>query len=208
MFVVALVLAVVLVGTDAWLARTVSFHVNRMPLMATKDATTATGVSGDVWPGDRPPVPTAAFLSQFMDAAWGRGRFRTEVWADDVNPMNAWWEAFAPSAEEQEAANAGYDFGDVEAWCKAQGVDYEHALASYKAAVGAALEQAAMAAAASDATFSCADFERKRDEFMSMQKKAFEVAFRLKDDRLQARKGQPSLADEDMGVQWKNNPVS
>ena len=40
-----------------------------------------------------------------------------------------------------------------------------------------------------------------------MQRRAFEVAFRLDDDKKQAAKGQPSLSLEDTGKQWKNDPV-
>jgi hypothetical protein len=38
-----------------------------------------------------------------------------------------------------------------------------------------------------------------------LQQEVFEMAFRLQDDELQAKKGQPSLEDEDTGVQWKND---
>lgn len=51
-----------------------------------------------------------------MDATWGRGKYRTEVWEDDVNPVDFWWEAYEPSVEEAQAAAAGYDFGDPKGW--------------------------------------------------------------------------------------------
>jgi hypothetical protein len=47
------------------------------------------------------------WLDQQMDSSWGRGKFRTEVWNDDVNPVNRWWEAYGPSDEEVEAAAQG-----------------------------------------------------------------------------------------------------
>jgi hypothetical protein len=51
-----------------------------------------------------------------MDAAWGRGKYRTEVWEDDVNPVNDWWAVYAPSEEEIEAAEKGYDFSNPKDW--------------------------------------------------------------------------------------------
>lgn len=51
-----------------------------------------------------------------MDASWGRGKFREEVWNDKANPSNDWWEAYAPSEEEIEAAEAGYDFSNPKDW--------------------------------------------------------------------------------------------
>ena len=85
------------------------------------------------WPGDRLPATNPRFLDQRMDAAWGRGKFRTEIWNDNVNPINDWWEAFTPSDEEVEAAAAGFDFSDPEGWCKEHGIDYETAREAGKA---------------------------------------------------------------------------
>lgn len=68
------------------------------------------------WPGTRPPVPNVQFWDQRMDATWGRGKFRVEIWEDVVNPVNDWWSAYAPSEEEIEAASAGYDFKDPKGW--------------------------------------------------------------------------------------------
>jgi hypothetical protein len=68
------------------------------------------------WPGNRPPLPNVDRILQSMDATWGRGKFRTEVWEDDVNPVNEWWTVFAPSTEEVEAAAAGYDFTNSKKW--------------------------------------------------------------------------------------------
>jgi len=55
-------------------------------------------------------------IDQRMDAAWGRAKYRTEVWDDDVNPMNDWWLAYSPSQEEVEAAAAGFDFKNAKEW--------------------------------------------------------------------------------------------
>jgi Skp family chaperone for outer membrane proteins len=49
------------------------------------------------------------------------------------------------------------------------------------------------------------EFKKKYAELKKLQQEVFEMAFRLQDDELQAKKGQPSLEDEDTGVQWKND---
>ena len=61
-------------------------------------------------------MPNLLVGEQRMDATWGRGRFRREIWDDKLNPMNDWWAAYAPSEEEMEASAAGYDFKDPKAW--------------------------------------------------------------------------------------------
>jgi hypothetical protein len=80
------------------------------------------------WDGTRPPCPKVEWLDQRMDATWGRGKFRTEVWEGETNPVNNWWEIFHPSDEEIEAANAGYNFADPEAYFKEKGMDPEKAM--------------------------------------------------------------------------------
>ena len=125
-----------------------------------------------------------------------------------MNPRNNWWEVYAPSTEEQQAADAGYWFGDVETWCKEKGVDFEAAMEKYKCEVVKIREETKKAEEESSASFSAADFAKKQNEFMALQKRAFEVAFRVTDDRLQMEKGQPSLTTEDTGVRWKNDPVA
>ena len=80
------------------------------------------------WDGSRPPCPKVEWLDQRMDATWGRGKFRTEVWEGETNPVNNWWEIFQPSDEEIEAANAGYNFVDPEAYFKSKGIDSEKAM--------------------------------------------------------------------------------
>ena len=47
------------------------------------------------------------WINQQMDSSWGRGKFRTEVWVDNVNPINRWWLSYGPSEEEIEAAAQG-----------------------------------------------------------------------------------------------------
>lgn len=93
------------------------------------------------WPGNRPPVPNPLFFDQKMDAAWGRGKFRTEIWEDNVNPLNDWYNAYTPSDEEIQAAHAGFDFSDPEGWCKAKGIDYEKAYNEMKVAGEKQLEE-------------------------------------------------------------------
>jgi len=51
------------------------------------------------------------------------GKYRTEVWNDDVNPINDWWEAYSQSEEEIEAMAAGYDFNNPEEYFKAKGIN-------------------------------------------------------------------------------------
>ncbi|RYH00623.1 hypothetical protein EON65_49005 [archaeon] len=70
------------------------------------------------WPGNRPPMPNLGQLEQRMDATWGRGKFREEIWEDKGSPVNEWWVAFTPSEEQLQAAAQGFDFTNVEEWCK------------------------------------------------------------------------------------------
>lgn len=35
-----------------------------------------------------------------------------------MNPLNNWWEGFAPSQEEVEAAGQLYDFKNPKEWCE------------------------------------------------------------------------------------------
>jgi hypothetical protein len=86
------------------------------------------------WTGKRIPIATPTFLDQKMDAAWGRGKYRTEIWEDNVNPLNDWYLAYAPSQEEIDASMGGFDFKDPESWCKENGIDYEKAKEDLKKA--------------------------------------------------------------------------
>lgn len=80
------------------------------------------------WDGKRPPVANMQWLDQRMDATWGRGKYRNEVWDGDVNPVNDWWEIYAPSDEEIEAADMGYNFADPKAYFASKGMDGEKAM--------------------------------------------------------------------------------
>jgi hypothetical protein len=162
-------------------------------------------MSNDKWPGDRPPIPKVEFLTQFMDAAWGRGKFRTEVWEDDVNPMNLWWEVYGPSDEEKDAANGNFGFGNAKEWCKEKGIDYEQAMEKYNNLVKKVVEDHTKSEEKSRGDFSMETFANEQEKFMALQRRAFEVAFRIDDDENQKRKGQPSLDDEDDGKQYKND---
>ena len=53
--------------------------------------------------------------------------YRSEVWEDQVNPLNDWWEGFAPSQEEAEAMAAGYDFANPKAWLEVSSLAYIYA---------------------------------------------------------------------------------
>lgn len=88
---------------------------NRMTMEIEKDA---------AWDGKRTPVTNMQRLEQAMDASWGRGKFRTEVWAGDVNPVNDWWLAYAPSTEEIDASGKGFNFKDPKAWFEVHTTDY------------------------------------------------------------------------------------
>lgn len=86
---------------------------NRIPMSIHAESSDS---SEPVWDGTRTPVTTMERLDQAMDATWGRGKFRTEVWDGDVNPINDWWTAYAPSAEEVSAASMGFNFREPKAW--------------------------------------------------------------------------------------------
>ena len=47
-----------------------------------------------------------------------------QVWNDNVNPLNNWWTAFAPSEEQQEAAAQGYDFKNPQAYFEVNATTY------------------------------------------------------------------------------------
>lgn len=82
----------------------------------------ATDAKKEQWPGNRPPLPHMELLEQRMDATWGRGRYREEVWVDKGNPSNDWWLAYTPSEEEAEAAAKGYNFTDLDGYFKASSI--------------------------------------------------------------------------------------
>lgn len=72
-----------------------------------------------VWNGTRPPLPNFQRMQDpsKMDATYGRGKFRSEVWDLVINPKNQWWKSYEPSLEES-AANLQhyYDYPSPEAF--------------------------------------------------------------------------------------------
>lgn len=158
------------------------------------------------WPGDRPPLNNMELLSQCMNAQWGRARFRTEIWNDDVNPINDWWTAYAPSDEEVQAAKEGFDFTDVKGWCEKKGINYEEALKKTQELQAIKHEQF-VKEAEERLVFTEEEYEKTKEEYYALQRRVFEMAFRMKDNKLQAVKGQPSLdlAVEDTGKQYMND---
>lgn len=100
-----------IVTCDAWIMRT------RLAMVASNTEAGKLSIpKGKVWPGNRPPVPNVLLFEQRMDATWGRGKMRSEVWEDEPNPLNSWWEAYKPSEETVEAMNLGFDFEDPKGW--------------------------------------------------------------------------------------------
>ena len=159
------------------------------------------------WDETRPPLPVPSFLEQSMDAAWGRGKFRTEVWDDDVNPMNNWWEIYAPSQEEMDATAKDFDFSNVEEWCTKKGYNFEDVMKKYLEDAENLVKATQQANEQELKSIDMNSFAAEQEKFFKLQKQAFEVAFRKQDDILQNKKGQPSLDDEDDGKQYKNDPV-
>lgn len=155
----------------------------------------------------RPPLPVPNFLDQSMDAAWGRGKMRTEVWEDDVNPMDNWWEIYSPSEEEMDAVAGGFDFSNVEDWCKEKGIDYDEYMESYKEEADKLVEEYRKEYEAALSSASMASLAEEQEKFFKLQRQAFMVAFRQRDNMLQKEKGQPSLDVEDTGKQYKNDPI-
>lgn len=179
------------------------------------------GISGNffcamAWKGDRPPLPNMEFLDQRMDAAWGRGKYRDEVWNDNVNPLNNWWTAYAPSEEQEEAAAQGYDFTNPQAYFEEKNIDYEKALEQYEKDKDAAYKIWKDNKEKEWNDFKFDDLGKAKAEYFRLLKIGYEKKLRESDNALQAEKGkdgtyfgkaQPSLDNEDTGVQWKNDPV-
>eukprot|EP01041_Mallomonas_annulata_P010598 gene10598-22130_t len=158
------------------------------------------------WSGDRLPIANLGQYEQKMDAAWGRGKFRTEVWDDDVNPSNDWWKFYVPSKEEREAVRQGFDFANPKEWFEKRGIDYEQAKANTKAVIEQRMADY-QKAKAGEPEFSVENFKAVQQQYFDLQKKFFEFTFRLEDDKKQKLKGQPTLAEEDTGYQFKNDPA-
>lgn len=55
----------------------IKINKSNMILFAKK----TTDITGAKWSPDVPPLPTARWLSQRMDASWGKAKFRREVCA-------------------------------------------------------------------------------------------------------------------------------
>lgn len=174
------------------------------------------------WKGDRPPLPNMEFLDQRMDAAWGRGKFRDEVWNDNTNPLNNWWTAFAPSEEQIEAAAQGYDFKNPQSYFEEKNIDYEKALAKYEEDKKKAYEEYKRSKEQEWNDFKEEDLASAQEKYFRLLKIGYEKKLRERDNELQAKKGvettetpfkmakvikQPNLEEEDTGVQWKNDPV-
>lgn len=73
-------------------------------------------IRGKKWPGNRPPINNPMLDELKMDASWGRGKFRDEIWEDNLCPKNEWWRAYEPTDEEYEAMALGYDFSNPRKW--------------------------------------------------------------------------------------------
>ena len=73
-------------------------------------------VRGKKWPGDRPPCSNPRQEGLRMDATWGRGKLRDEIWEDKLSPNGEWWRAYSPTDEEIEAMELGYDFAEPRKW--------------------------------------------------------------------------------------------
>jgi len=95
-----------------------SYHVSMTKYAQSQASSFGLQASPSSWPGNRPPVNSPQALEQRMDAVWGRGKFRTEVWEDNPNPLNDWWLNYEPSQEQVEAAEQGFDFQNAKEWCE------------------------------------------------------------------------------------------
>jgi predicted RNase H-like HicB family nuclease len=153
-----------------------------------------------VWPGTRPPINNPLLIKQKMDAAWGRGKYRSEIWNDQVNPLNDWWMAFTPSDEEVEAAKWGFDFADPKGWCEARGIDYDKAMEEKEGAQQAAVKKLEE----EEQRIADMDMNEVQEQFFKWQEIAYLKAFREQDDVLQKQKNQIPLDTEDTGVQYQN----
>jgi len=158
-----------------------------------------------VWPKHRPPTPNVKLLNERMDATWGRGKFRAEVWSGQDNPEDDWTSKYAPSEEEIEAMLYGFDFTNPRQYFKEAGINYDEAMAETKRV--AAERAAALEAEREVLKKKITEDKAFRDEYLKLQDVLYEVAYRAIDNQLQQQKGQPSLDNEDTGIQYKNDPV-
>ncbi|KAG5191788.1 hypothetical protein JKP88DRAFT_352146 [Tribonema minus] len=72
------------------------------------------------WDGKSEPKKNPLLEQLAADASWDRQNDRVEVWEDKPNPTFDWISAYLPTDEEREAAAAGYDFANPEAWLEKQ----------------------------------------------------------------------------------------
>ena len=94
---------------DVQCAKTVDEWLDA-PMFATPDKRRHPISPEQAWDGTRPPIPN---LRRFedeskMEATYGRGKFREEVWNSVINPKNEWWRQYEPSIEEAAAMMQGY----------------------------------------------------------------------------------------------------
>lgn len=153
------------------------------------------------WPGNRPPLPNFERKDEVMDATWGRGKFRTEVWDMDINPMNKWWQKYEPSFEELDALEAGYDFKDPEGWHTAKGIDYAAAMKEYEKAKEIAYNEYLKVQEAWNKPMTQLEVLKMKNNLQRYE----EQKFRYEDNLRQVRKGQPSLDVEDTGKRFRND---
>jgi len=151
------------------------------------------------WPGNRPPLPNFSRAEQVMDATWGRGKYRTEVWDMDINPMNRWWQKYEPSFEEIDALEAGYDFANAEVWHKANGFDFEAALKEYEIAYAKAEAEYLKTEEAWNKPMTQLEVLKMKNNLQRYE----EQKFRYEDNIRQAKKGQISLDSEDTGKRFR-----
>jgi hypothetical protein len=153
------------------------------------------------WPGNRPPLPNFSRKGQVMDATWGRGKFRTEVWNMDINPVNRWWQKYEPSFEEIDALEAGYDFENPEAWLKAKGFDFEAAMKEYQVAYAVAEKEYLKTEEAWNKPMTQLEVLKMKNNLQRYE----EQKFRYEDNLRQKKKNQPSLDVEDTGKRFRND---
>lgn len=113
------ILLVLVTFSSAWIQNSMtSMRLQSSALRATTEtnnnqaqsAETNEPVTPKVWPRNRPPTPNVKLLTDKMDATWGRGKFRAEVWSGEDNPEDDWTDKYSPSEEELEAMLYGFDF--------------------------------------------------------------------------------------------------
>eukprot|EP00596_Hydrurales_sp_CCMP1899_P010890 CAMPEP_0119041800 /NCGR_PEP_ID=MMETSP1177-20130426/13713_1 /TAXON_ID=2985 /ORGANISM="Ochromonas sp, Strain CCMP1899" /LENGTH=148 /DNA_ID=CAMNT_0007008127 /DNA_START=309 /DNA_END=755 /DNA_ORIENTATION=+ len=143
-------------------------------------------------------------LEQGMDATWGRGKMRTEVWEGDVNPANDWWRAYEPSEEEVVAAGKGYNFSNPKKYFEDRGIDSAKAMNDWKT-LQKEMFDAHIAARNAEKVPTEEEFTQMKADFIALNKKIHEASFRMSDDNKQVQKGQPVLGSEDTGARWRND---